>query len=303
MHWHRLYKNAAYRTALMMLVAACAGCWEEIEYTGPRTVSAPRRDAARPEEPEDKAPAKRPPTNVADVPPVAAPRNETTASTSLPETPAAPAPDAAPAKAEGDRYAAQAAAEPSTPTTATAVVGQTPSAMNSRRAAWQLGSRLSLAALANDRRLAADKVPIWLEDARTASRHLGTTVADLPDPAAADDNSRVSRQVVNFLLVDGQRIGRELSTRHGPEQSALFEIALKSNILLLLYSPGGTAGTSVAAAISQAAPQAKLPAEYWQPLVDALGDDAPHDDVRAAIRKMHLEVDKYLAQAAEQNGK
>ena len=69
----------------------------------------------------------------------------------------------------------------------------------------------------------------------------------------------------------------------------MFEVALKSNILLLLYTPESTAGNSIAAAISQAAPQAKLPAEFWQPLVDALDKrQAPQADVRAAVKKCTL---------------
>jgi hypothetical protein len=140
-----------------------------------------------------------------------------------------------------------------------------------------------------------------MEDARTAAKYLGTTIADLPEPASASDGSPASRQVMNFLLVHGQRIGSEVLKQHGPEQSALFEIALKSNILLLLYNPGSSAGNSVAAAISQAAPQAKLPTAYWQPLVEALGKQVPQSDVRAAVRKMHIDVDRYLAQTAEQD--
>ena len=166
-----------------------------------------------------------------------------------------------------------------------------------------LGSRLSLAALANDRHVAANNVPIWFEDAKTAAKLLGTTVTDLPEPAAADDKSLASQQVINYLVVNGQRIGRELSKQHGPEQSALFEVALKSNILLLLYTPGASAANSISAAISRAAPQAKLPDELWKPLIDALGKQAPQADVRTAVRQMHVDVDRYLAERAERSGR
>ena len=190
-----------------------------------------------------------------------------------------------------------------TPVSATADAAPVPIAIDSNRAAWLLGSRLSLAALANDRHVAANNVPIWFEDAKTAAKLLGTTVTDLPEPAAADDKSLASQQVINYLVVNGQRIGRELSKQHGPEQSALFEVALKSNILLLLYTPGASAGNSIAAAITRAAPQAKLPDELWKPLIEALGKQAPQTDVRAAVRKMHVDVDRYLAERAERSGR
>jgi hypothetical protein len=67
--------------------------------------------------------------------------------------------------------------------------------------------------------------------------------------------------------------------------------------------PGTSAGDSIATAISKAAPQAKLPAELWQPLVDALNKRAPQADVRSAVRKMHSDIERYLAQTVEQHGK
>jgi hypothetical protein len=105
--------------------------------------------------------------------------------------------------------------------------------------------------------------------------------------------------VIDYLLAQGQRIGRELSKRFGPEQAALFEVALKSNILLLLYSPGSEATNSIAAAIVRAAPQAKLPDVLWSPLIDRINKKASLDDVRTAIHQMRRDVDGYLANSAE----
>jgi hypothetical protein len=144
---------------------------------------------------------------------------------------------------------------------------------------------------------------VWFGDAKSAATFLGTTIDDLPEPATANDASPASRQAINYLLINGQRIGRELAKQHGPEQSALFEIALKSNLLLLLYTPGTSAGDSIATAVSKAAPQAKLPSELWKPLVDALIKKAPQADVRSAVRKTHGDIERYLAQTVEQRGK
>lgn len=195
----------------------------------------------------------------------------------------------------------------STPTVTTSSATTAPekasSLLTTRRAAWILGSRLALAALAHDRNLAKEKVPIWFNDAQAAAKFLGLTIADLPEPASSGDETvPASRQVVNYLLVNGQRIGPELAKQQGPEAAALFEISLKSNILLLLYTPGGSAAESIAAAISQAAPRAKLPTEFWKPLVDTLISKKPPAEVRAAVRTMHANVDKYLVGPAGQGG-
>jgi hypothetical protein len=161
---------------------------------------------------------------------------------------------------------------------------------------------MSLAALANDRGVATQNVPAWLEHSRKAARFLGTTVSDLPEPTSTTESAAASKQVINYLLVNGQRIGSELSKRHNTGESSLFEVALKSNILLVLYTPDATEGKSIARAISQAAPKAQLPAELWQPLVDAIEKQAGAAEVRAAVQKMHTDVDKYLSQRAEPKG-
>lgn len=165
------------------------------------------------------------------------------------------------------------------------------------RAVWILGSRLSLAALAHDRRMAASSVPVWLDEAQSASKVLGTSVSELPEPAQENDRSLPSQQVIRYLLDEGQRIGRDLAKRYGQEESALFEVALKSNILLLLYSPGSDATNSIAAAVSRAAPQAQLPPELWRSLLERIEKKSSLEDVRSAVRQMHKDVDNYLASA------
>lgn len=185
------------------------------------------------------------------------------------------------------------------PTSATIGIASRPASPNTRRAAWQLGSRLSLAALANDRGLAPDNVPKWFDEARSAAKLLGTSIPDLPESSAAVGSGLVSQIVLDYLEIQYDRIARLLRQRQGPEVAALFEVALKSNYLLVLYSPGSSEANSISAAISRAAPQARLPAELWKPLVDTLGKRSSLSDVRAAVRKMHNDTDQYLATAAE----
>jgi hypothetical protein len=102
------------------------------------------------------------------------------------------------------------------------------------------------------------------------------------------------------LLGEGKRIGGELATNGGPDHASTFEVALKSNLLLVLNKPGSAAVGHISAAIERAAPQAGLPEELWRPLLDTLANGSPAVEVRAAVRKMHADVDRYLAAAAEQ---
>jgi hypothetical protein len=151
--------------------------------------------------------------------------------------------------------------------------------------------------------MAAENVSNWFNEARSTARLLGTSIPDLPESTAALDSGQVSQRVLDYLGIQYDRIARDLTKSNQPENAALFEIALKSNILILLYSPTNTSASAVASAIKQAAPQAKLPAQFWQPLVEILGKQSPVDDVRAAVRKMHKDVDEYLANSAEPNSR
>jgi hypothetical protein len=208
-----------------------------------------------------------------------------------PQPPPQPAPQAAPRHTDA------------TPTSATVKVAPRTSSPNTRRAAWVVGSRLSLAALANDRGLAPKNVSVWFNEARAEAKTLGISLPELPDPSAAGEDTTASQQVIDFLLVQYQRLSRELSQKHGPEHAALFEVALKSNVLILLYGPGSNTTKSISAAISTAAPQARLPAQLWKPLVELLGKQSSLADVRSAVQQMHNDVERYLATAAEQGGR
>jgi hypothetical protein len=176
-------------------------------------------------------------------------------------------------------------------------------AFNSRQAAWILGSRLSLAALANDRQLAAKNVPVWFADAQSAAKSLDTTASNLPSPATAESTSNASKQVLDYLLVNGQRIGHDLAKQYGPVESSLFEVALKSNLLLLIYRPGTPTVDSVSAALQEAAVRAKLPEKLWHPLIQAINTQAPPKEVQAAIKKLHSDVEQYLASGVSPSGR
>jgi hypothetical protein len=223
------------------------------------------------------------------------------------QSPSLPASSPAkPAEAHLSNPAPTTTATPKTAEGVTPKAAETTSAKslaNTRLAAWQLGSGMSLAALAHDRGVAKDKVPAWFAQAQSAAKQLGVTVAELPTPAPPADTNPASKQVMNYLLVDGQRIGRELTKQYGPATSALFEVAIKSNILLLLYAPGSTEGASIADAVSDAAPRAKLPGDLWKPLVDQLDRQLPASDVRLAVQKLHTDVGEYLKGAAGQGSR
>jgi hypothetical protein len=164
---------------------------------------------------------------------------------------------------------------------------------------WRLGSRLSLAALANDRGIADDYVASWLADCKTLAARLETQIADLPQRGLAGANQLASPQVLDHFLREGRRIGVDLARRHGPQHAALFEVAMKSNLLRVLYVPGSPSVDAISVSLAQAAPRAELPANLWQPLLDRLAAKAEAAEIRSAVRNFHAEVERHLAEQAK----
>lgn len=277
---------------VLIAVFSCAltGCWEEIHYSPPETKTAKSANASIASKeagkfadevvdsiPGDTASAVgEPATEPAD----SAPPPAVTVAVASPE-PAAPPVDA-PAEQQVASTTSQSAstAEP---------------ARSTRRVAWSLGSNLSIAALANDRGAPADRVAAWYDTARQQAKLFEVELAPLPPRPAANAIDPQSTRAMDYLFAEGQTIGGELATQCGDDHAALFELALKSNLLLVRYEPGAPIVKSLSAAVSPAAERAKLPPELCAPLLKLLSESAPAKTVREAVFQLHDEVDHYLS--------
>jgi hypothetical protein len=295
-----------------------AGCWEEVRYESTAADAAAHQraqqavvDSAR------AAQSSAPGANLAasEPAPFGADRaaddfaNDLAAklaSTSLPETPA-PSSESGPsqqssASSPTSTYAStpEPVTTPTAPTTPSAALPaatapEFAAARSPRRVAWLLGNKLSLSALANDRGGAVEETGKLFSQAQTLAQMLGTTIADLPSSRATPPTSANFDRSLQYLFTQGQSVGRFLATKYGDDHAALFELAVKSNLLLALYRPHSSVATVLASAIEQAGGRSGLPVKLWQPLMDALAADASVDDVRHIVYQMHSNVDKFLS--------
>jgi len=268
----------------LIAVWACAlaGCWEEVHYSPPAPGAGPV--AAAPPPSEAGTASDDADVNFGDD--VA----QSLAEESVTEQSQPVATDA------GDSAPIAIEAEPpvETPSTNAAEV-LAAAGPSSRYAAWSLGSTLSLAALANDRAASEDKVVGWFNTARQQAEVLGTTVAELPPRPAAGQVDMAGTRATEYLLNQGQAIGSHLATTLGDDHSALFEVALKSNLLLVRYEPGAKFSDVLGATIGQASARAQLPPELVQPIVQAVEAKSAVKAVRDAVFDMHDRVGKYLS--------
>jgi hypothetical protein len=180
------------------------------------------------------------------------------------------------------------------PLTAVAPPGQAPKPVaGAKPLIWDLGGELALAAVGSasgaDQKAVAN---VFREAARKAEA-LGVSLRPLP--AVTGDSADDGAAAVNYVLNDAwQPIGRQLSATYDDSHLALLEIALKSNLLLLLYSPNDGTGKTIASVIERRAPDAGLPEATWRPVVEAVNAGAAFDIVKARVGEMHTSVAKYL---------
>ena len=111
-----------------------------------------------------------------------------------------------------------------------------PPAPTTLQMAWTLGSRLSLAAVLQDAGAAADQVNKRFEAAGVIGRALGVEVPPLPSRTGAKTDDSVA--ILAYLLRDlSEPTIKVLSDKYSAAHARLFELAVKSNLLLMMYGP------------------------------------------------------------------
>ena len=91
---------------------------------------------------------------------------------------------------------------------------------------------------------------------------------------------------------DGAEIGRQIAQKFGKEAGTLFEISVKSNLLILLYEPGEDQG--IGGVIQSRCTEIGLPNNLWLDVVNAVNGKASKGEVKNAVFKMHDDVATYL---------
>jgi hypothetical protein len=160
--------------------------------------------------------------------------------------------------------------------------------------AWIIGDNLSLAGLLYARGGDAKSVDGYLTRARDIARNISLEIPDLPAKGA--DDSATTADVIHYLISGaGWNVGAQIASGYGASSGSLFEVAVKSNILMLLYEPGNDNGVGD---IIRSRLDGLVPPALWQPLLDAIAAKQPAADVQQAILTMHAAVVDYLVKAA-----
>jgi hypothetical protein len=171
--------------------------------------------------------------------------------------------------------------------------GSRPQVPSSRAMAWFLGKNLSLAALGRASGAPQQAVDGVLEKARILANATGTPLPDLP--AMQGSRAKDSAAALDYLLnAAGKGIQGHLEQRYDAQHAAVFEMAVKSNVLVMLYAPGDSLGTTTMAAISGAGQRSGLTELAWALATSQVWGKASHDDVKAAVIRMQEDIESQL---------
>ena len=163
---------------------------------------------------------------------------------------------------------------------------------NAKAVAWELGNKLSLAALLYD--MNGTENSDSFKKAKTLAASVDAQVPPLPPKTG--NKAKDGAAIVSYLLNEaGKPIIKKIKEKHGNEHGQLFEMSLKSNLLLMLYGPGEDEAIAISGVIKRNGTRLNLPENLWQPVVDKVEAGAPYAEVKDAVFEMQKDVGQYLA--------
>jgi len=156
---------------------------------------------------------------------------------------------------------------------------------------WQMSSKWSMAAALYAKSVPADRYEDLLQQAAYASRLVEVELPPLPEKVSAGHEAKV----ISFLLRDGQaKLADQLAKEFGEEHSALAEFAIRTQLLLLIYTPRSTELDPYIQEIQDAAERSELPQSLWKSLVQKLQQRASYAEVKQEVYRLHEDISAYL---------
>lgn len=160
--------------------------------------------------------------------------------------------------------------------------------------AWVLGSKLSVAAAVHSQGADSALVGRQFAAASTAASSLGIKLPALPPRTG--DKIKDSASVMHYLIsATGNPIGSMLVRSHGAEHAAVFEVALKSNMLLILYGPGESTANTIADVIRSRTANATFLNAMTAPLLRLIDRKAPYEEVKTELFDLNELAPRFIA--------
>ena len=166
--------------------------------------------------------------------------------------------------------------------------------------AREIPSWLVIAVVSRDVLILLAVMISWLMDQPVRIKPLADAmeIAIAPFPPRATTSVDAYGEAILYLVQGGgAEVGRALAGKFGKDTGALYDAAIKSNLLLLLYEPGDDHG--LGDVIKARMSEAGVPEQFWIGVIDAIDKKASQSALKDAVLKMHEAVASYLAAATE----
>ena len=165
-----------------------------------------------------------------------------------------------------------------------------------KAAAWRIGDHMSLAGLLYAQGGEEENVKELVDSVKPLTDAMQISIKPFPPHVTSQIETYAA--VIEYLIKgDGAEIGRQIGKGFGAEAGTLYEIAVKSNLLILLYEPGNDQG--IADVIQSRCTEVGLPNNLWFDVVSTVRGSASKEDVKAAVFKMHDDIAAYLGARAQ----
>ena len=160
-----------------------------------------------------------------------------------------------------------------------------------KAAAWRIGDHMSLAGLLYAQGGEQQNVDELIASVKPLTEAMQIKINPFPPRGATQVETYA--EVIQYLIKgDGAEVGRQIGKDFGKSAGMLFEIAVKSNLLILLYEPGDDQG--IADVLQSRCTEIGLPNNLWFDMVNTVRSNGSKEDVKDAVFKMHDEVAAYL---------
>jgi hypothetical protein len=162
--------------------------------------------------------------------------------------------------------------------------------------AWRIGDQLSLASLLYAQGDQEDNVEQLLTSIEALAEAMEIEIKPFP-PLAATQTETYADVIFYLIKGDGAEIGRDIAGKFGNDAGTLYEVSIKSNLLLLLYEPDDDQG--IGGVIQSRMSEVGLPENLWMGVVNAINNKVSQGELKDAVFKMHDDVAAYLGERAE----
>ena len=254
-----------------LLTLALPGCWQEIRYE-PSQTPLPRPSTSRTavvEEANEEVLAETP----------------TLTEEPLPRETVPVEPEPVPVEQPGELAETSPAAEQP----------KSPAPPRSALATWRMASKWSYAAARLAKGQGPDRYGEDLERAHDAATLIKIELPDLPGDVPVEDREKA---IIAFLTeTAGPKLSRQLLDRYDAQHAALADLAIRTHVLLLTYTPKSPRLTELLPALRRVAEDSNLPQSACDQLITLLEERAEFKKVKAAIYQLHRQASVELGKA------